>query len=415
MMQEIVIIGGGFAGLWSAVSAARRLDELSVSARITLVNRDTFHSIRVRNYEADLKDTIIELERVLGPIGVAIVVGEVTALDVDKKIVRVDHTSGNMSLLHYDRLILASGSKLVKPDIEGIEHTFDVDTYWAADKLRSHIQSLTHAAEGPGLLTAIVVGSGATGVEVATELPDRLRAIAAARGDSEADRVKVILADRQPVIAGGLGEGRFIVELACRDLGIELVPNCLISKIDNTGVTLADGSKIEAQTVVWCGGMRAEGLTNFVPGKKDQFGRLFVDEFMRVDGMDDVFAAGDAAHSLINGTNSSMMSCQHARPMGRYAGTNVVNDLFRSDLLPLYIDWYTNIIDLGPWGAVYTQGWDREVVAHGVEAKRTKTVINRERIYPPLCGTRDAILGSGSTVIQRPPVLVPLRRRDSAA
>ena len=70
--------------------------------------------------------------------------------------------------------------------------------------------------------------------------------------------------------------------------------------------------------------------------------------------------------------------------MGRFAGYNVVCDLLGEPTLPLAIDWYTTIVDLGPWGAVYTEGWDRRVVAQRAAAKRTKETINRQRIYPPL-------------------------------
>ncbi|MDM0021912.1 hypothetical protein [Variovorax saccharolyticus] len=81
-------------------------------------------------------------------------------------------------------------------------------------------------------------------------------------------------------------------------------------------------------------------------------------------------------------------------------------------MLPLHIDWYTNIIDLGPADAVYSQGWDRTVVSQGMQAKATKQVINRERIYPPRGGTRAQILAAASTELQRPPVLKPLDLQD---
>ena len=80
-MQQILILGGGFAGLWSAAGAARLLDQRGIAPdriRVTLVNRDDWHSIRVRNYERDLADLRIPLAKVLEPIGVDRVVGTVT-------------------------------------------------------------------------------------------------------------------------------------------------------------------------------------------------------------------------------------------------------------------------------------------------------------------------------------------------
>ena len=102
-------------------------------------------------------------------------------------------------------------------------------------------------------------------------------------------------------------------------------------------------------------------------------------------------------------TTMSVMSCQHGRPMGRFAGYNVVGDLLGEPMLTLRIPWYVTVLDLGPAGAVYTEGWDRLVVARGDEAKATKRIINTERIYPPLTGDRDAILAAAAPVVQTRP------------
>ena len=124
---------------------------------------------------------------------------------------------------------------------------------------------------------------------------------------------------------------------------------------------------------------------------------------MRVKGVANVFAAGDVACAAMDDRHASVMSCQHGRPMGRFAGHNVVSDLLGVPLLPLHIDWYVTVLDLGPWGAVYTEGWDRHVVAKGETAKRTKRIINGHRIYPPLTRNRREILDAAAPVVQSPP------------
>ncbi|MGN8554405.1 UNVERIFIED_CONTAM: FAD-dependent oxidoreductase, partial [Microbacterium sp. SLM126] len=286
---------------------------------------------------------------------------------------------------------------------------FDVDTYAEARRLQDHIAALPGRAPSPGQWTAVVVGSGATGVELACELPARLRAVAVAAGQPDAARqVRVILVDSGARIAGHLGGAQPVIEKTCRQLGIELLPGTTVKSLDAHGLTLSDGRHLDTSTVVWCAGMRASELTACFGAERDAQGRLMVDAYMRVQGVDDVYAAGDVAHALIDGVHPSVMSCQHARPMGRYAGHNAVCELFGKDLLALNIDWYTNIIDLGPAGAVYAQGWNREVVAVGEQAKQTKQVINRERIYPPRNGVRADILAAASPDLQRPPVLRPL-------
>jgi NADH dehydrogenase len=408
-MNDILVIGGGFAGLWSAAGAARMADRLNKPLRITLVNPDDQHSIRVRNYEDDLRETLVPLRSVLDPIGVGLTVGTVTGIDTLRRSVRVQ-AEGPARELPYDKLVLASGSHVVRPALpHADEYLFDVDTHAQATRLGQHIAGLAGMAPCPGRFTAVVVGAGATGVELACELPARLRAVAiASLGTDAPDAVRVVLIDRGARIGGHLGGAQAVIERSCRELGIEMRPGVAVAALDAHGVTLSSGDRIDAATVVWCAGMRANELTVSVPGERDAQGRLFVDPFMRVQGVADVFAAGDVAHALIDGQHASVMSCQHARPMGRYAGHNAVCELYGLDMLALNIDWYTNIIDLGPTGAVYAQGWDRVVVAQGRQAKDTKQVINQQRIYPPQNGCRADILAAASPEVQRPPLLKPL-------
>ena len=102
-------------------------------------------------------------------------------------------------------------------------------------------------------------------------------------------------------------------------------------------------------------------------------GGIFPDRQARLSiGLRHVFAAGDVASSVIDGIHSTVMSCQFARPMGRFAGHNVVADLFSLPMLPLQIDSYVTVLDLGAWGALYTVGWDRQVHAVGASAKMNR-------------------------------------------
>ncbi len=403
--RKILVLGGGFAGLWSAVAAARKLDELGASAgsvEITLVNQHTYHSIRVRNYESDLTPTRVPLTDVLDPIGVRLVIGKVAGIDFDRQSAGVTTAGGEMAL-PYDRLIFALGSQLVRPDIPGLsKFAFDVDTYSGAAKLQNHLLSLPELPESLGRLTVLIVGAGLTGIEVATEMPERLRHLLS--GHMPGETVRVILADHQPHVGSDMGESaRLVIEEALASLGIETRTGVEVSSIDRAGASLKSGEVIETATVIWCAGMRANPLTQLFPVARDRFGRIPVNEFLRVKGMTNVFAAGDSAWNQMDAQHASVMSCQHARPMGRFAGHNVVCDLLGEALLPLHIDWYVTILDLGPWGAVYTEGWDRQVVARGAEAKKTKQVINCQRIYPPLDRNRHAILVAAAPVVQQPP------------
>jgi NADH dehydrogenase len=102
-------------------------------------------------------------------------------------------------------------------------------------------------------------------------------------------------------------------------------------------------------------------------------------------------------------TEPCVPSYQHARPMGRVAGHNVVCDLTGAAMIPIDIGYYVTCLDLGAWGAVYTEGWDRRVTTTGGAAKQTKEVINRQRIYPPRSRDPAEILAAAAPVIQAPP------------
>jgi len=299
----------------------------------------------------------------------------------------------------YDRLVVALGSRVVKPDIPGLrEFGFDVDTYDGAVRLQRHLAALASGPHTPAASTVVVVGAGLTGIETACELPARLTALfpdAAAR---------VVLVDHNQHVGSDMGtSARPVIEGALSTKGVESRLGVGVAAVSASGATLSSGEVLAASTVVWCAGMRANPLTADLGVARDRLDRLPVDDYLRVNGVQDVFAAGDVAVARMDDTHLSVMSCQHGRPMGRFAGYNVISDLLGEPMLALRIPWYVTILDLGPAGAVYTEGWDRQVVASGAEAKATKRTINGQRIYPPLNGNRDAILAAAAPTLQSRP------------
>ena len=222
--------------------------------------------------------------------------------------------------------MLALGSELVRPDIPGLAaNAFDVDTYSAAVRLNAHIAALSTNPMSSGRSTVVVVGAGFTGIEVATEMPSKLgRAIPAGEN-------RVVLVDHSPVLGATIGaQARPVILRGARwRLRIETRLGSKVTAVDASGIAFASGEIIPAQTIVWCIGMRASPLAAMLPGTLDRHGRVEADPFMRVAGLADVFAAGDVACSLVDGIHPTVMSCQFARPMGRFAGHNVVADPYR--------------------------------------------------------------------------------------
>ncbi len=397
--KRVLVLGSGFAGLWAALGAARQLDELGAApgaVDITVISSRPFHDIRVRNYEADLSACRIPLQKLLDPVGVGHVIADVTEIDASAATV----STADDTTLGYDRLVLAVGSRVVKPDLPGLaEFGYDVDTYDGAMKLQAHIRGLADCAPDPATATAVVVGAGLTGIETASELPKML---SDALGDGVTPRV--ILVDHNPQVGSDMGESaRPVIEKALAENKVDIMTGMGVAAIDERSVTLSSGEVVPAATVVWCAGMRANPLTAQFGVPCDRLGRLPVDDYLEVEGVAGVFAAGDVAAAKMDDEHLSVMSCQHGRPMGRYAGYNVISDLLGATMLSLRIPWYVTVLDLGPGGAVYTEGWDRQVVSRGATAKATKRVINGERIYPPLTGDRAALLAAAAPNLQAPP------------
>jgi NADH dehydrogenase len=403
-VKNVVVLGSGFAGLWAAVGAARRLDELHIPARdvgVTVISSQPFHDIRVRNYESDLSACRIPLSAVLDPVGVAHITADVTAIDTAGRTITFSGSDGSGSQ-DYDRLVFALGSSVARPDLPGLrEFGFDIDTYDQAMRLSRHLASLADGPPTPGAATAVVVGAGLTGIEAACELPGRLAGVLS---DRDGCTPRVLLIDHNPVVGSDMGDAaRPLIEAALADNGVEALTGVGVTALDAECVTLSNGQRVAAATVVWCAGMRANALTSLFGVELDRLGRLTVDDYLQVVDVPGVFAAGDVAAAKMDDQHLSVMSCQHGRPMGRYAGYNVVSDLLGEPMLALRIPWYVTVLDLGPAGALYTEGWDRQVAARGAQAKATKRVINTERIYPPQDGDRAKILAAAAPELQARP------------
>ncbi|HEY9409989.1 MAG TPA: FAD-dependent oxidoreductase [Jiangellaceae bacterium] len=384
-MSEIVVVGGGFAAVWSAAAAVRTRIEAGRSAdeiAVTLVAPSADMVIRPRLYEENPASMTVPLDDVLGPIGVRRVQGTVSDIDPAGGLLSVTGMDAP-SELAYDRLVLATGSRLVpRPPVPGAEHFHDVDTVLAADALERHLDQRA-GSTSPGRFTAVVVGSGFVGLEVATELVERLGRRAEAAGARE--EVRVLLVERADAVAPELGEGpRAAVLDALEVTGVELLLGTTVAALDERGVTLADGSRLDAETVVWSGGMRAQGPVDGFGADRDTLGRLVVTPQMFVAGLPDVLAAGDVASVTVAAGLLAPQSCQYAHQHGKHAGHNAVADLLGIPLLDFRGDPYVTCLDLGAAGAVYTEGYEREVRAVGEAAKDVKRMVNTELIYPPV-------------------------------
>src|SRR5262245_54938665 len=219
--MRLVIIGAGFAGMYAALSAARLREIQGVSPEqleIALVAPEPTLAVRPRLYEPKPETLTAPLLDVLKAIDVVYVQGSAETVDTKSRTVQIATAKGTRKTLSYDSLVVATGSKLFRPNIPGLaEHGFAVDSFDDAVALDKHLQGLARRPAMNGRDTVVVAGGGFTGIEAATEMPARLREIF---GNNAKPRV--IIVDRNPAIAPDMGEGpRPVIEDALRKLGVE--------------------------------------------------------------------------------------------------------------------------------------------------------------------------------------------------
>ncbi len=397
MQQHILILGAGFGGVWTALGATRLFNQHGHhDTRVSLLAPQPELRIRPRFYEPNAHRLAAPVGELLYAVGVEFIQGAAQSIDVAHKLVRYTDAHGANQVCSYDKLVLATGSGLALPNTPGVtEHAFDVDQIEQAMRLEAHLKALANQSESRARNTVVVAGGGFTGIETAAEMPARLRETL-----GEQAAVEVIIVDRGSKVGGAMGEQiAETIAQASDALGVTWKLQASVVSVDAGGVTLDSGERIEASTVIWTTGVRAHGLTTQIPGERDGLGRLHVDANLKVLGQDDIYATGDVAHAATDDLgNHALMTCQHAIMLGRFSGHNVAADVLGVTPLPYRQPKYVTCLDLGAWGAVYTEGWDRQVKLIREEAKALKMQINTVWIYPP-AADRDAAWAAADPLV----------------
>lgn len=390
MTNKIVIAGSGFAGTWAALSAARAvaLAGKENDVEIVVVSPEPAMHIRPRLYETAFEEMAPDVGALFAAVGVRHVAGSVEAIDAVQRQVGVTGIDGERITLAYDRFVLATGSKLFLPNLPGLkEHSFNVDQLAGAVALERHLQGLAGQPDSAARNTVVVAGGGFTGIETVAEMPARLRAIL---GPDAA--IRVVVLEQADAIGPDLGPvPRPVIVEALTECGVEIITGAGAAAIDAGGITTSTGERIETNTVVWTAGARANALAAQIGSGHDRFGRVPADAFLHAHDAPHIFVTGDVARAATDGEgNIAAMSCQHALSLGRVAGHNAAAELVGLPLHPYSQPKYVTCLDLGPWGAIFTEGWDRQIRLTREEGKATKRAINTQWIYPP-AADRDAV------------------------
>lgn len=175
----------------------------------------------------------VSLLDIFAATGVKFIQGTVENVHVACNEVDLIRADGTRASLHYDRLVLATGSRLFRPQIQGLaEHTFSVDQVDEAAALEAHIRQFANRPESTARNTVVVAGGGFTGIETAAEMPVRLRAALGENAD-----VNVIIVERAQEIGPDLGAGpRPVIVEALESLGVQWGLGASVTSVDANGL-----------------------------------------------------------------------------------------------------------------------------------------------------------------------------------
>jgi NADH dehydrogenase len=324
-----LILGGGFAG----ACVARRLGR----AGATIVNPTNFMLYTPLLPEAAAGS--IEPRHVVVPLramcpDVDLLLGSAVALDPERRLVEVASEAGRFAVA-YDDLVIALGAVTRLPAVPGLrEHALCLKDVADAIRLRNHVLrqiELADAAPDTAArrLTFVFAGAGFAGVEALAELQELAAGALRRHRRLAGIEPRWVLVDHAPRILGQVPER--LARSAARTLerrGIEIVSGTALEAVEPRAAVLSDGRRLATHTVVWTAGIAANPLAGRLGLPLDERGRVPVDETLRVDGFEGVWALGDCAavpNAATPGEHDPA-TCQHALRQARRLARNLRGD-----------------------------------------------------------------------------------------
>lgn len=362
MSRRILIVGGGFAGMYAALALR---DAARAGHGVTLVSAENFMQYQpflpeVASGTIDPRAVVVPLRQTLPHATVG--VGEVTRIDHDARRVQVRIPDASTVELAYDVLVLTAGSWSRVLPIPGLaQHGIGFKTVQEAIYLRNHVLSRLDVAaetEDPirrlAALTFVFVGAGYAGIEAMAELEDL--ACDAIRSYPSLDRAEMrwimveagqrILPELSPDLAA-------YAHRQLEDRGIRFMLGTRLSSAEAGRMELTDGSAFEAGTLVWTTGVKPAPLAGLSGFPLDERGRIRVDDRLRVVGVPDAWAAGDIAAVPDSTTGGwTPPTAQHAMREGRRLGGNLVASLAGEPLQPFVWRNVGGVCSLGRYRGV---------------------------------------------------------------
>jgi NADH:ubiquinone reductase (H+-translocating) len=359
--QRVVVIGGGFAGLWCTRALAR------APVEITLIDRANHHLFQPLLYQVataglSAGDIAAPLRQILrGQRNASVRMGEVTGVDLPQREVAL----ADGTRLAYDTLLVASGATHAYfGHDEWAPHAPGLKTLDDALEVRRRVllafeRAETAASRGDererdAWLTFAIVGGGPTGVELAGTLAEIARHTL--RGEFrhiDPARARVRLIEAGPrVLATFPPELSERAAAQLRGLGVELLTGAPVQSIDGEGY-VRGGERVAAKTVLWAAGVAASPLGRLLGAPLDRAGRVQVAPDLSVPGHPEVFVAGDLA-ALAQADGKPVPGvAPAAKQMGAHVARTILDRLAgRTQGAPFTYQDYGNLATIGRMAAV---------------------------------------------------------------
>ena len=335
--KRIVILGGGFGGVYAALHLERLLGRLS-RVEICLVSRDNFFLFTPMLHEIAASD--LEITNIVNPLRkllrhVEVIVGDIGEIDLpNRRVIISPSYRDRLEQLDYDHLVVALGSVTNFYDLPGLaDLAIPMKTLQDAIRLRAQVLSRLEAAnaetnslERRSLLTFVVAGGGFAGVETVAALNDFVQEVLPFYPNLYEGMWRVVLVHSGSIILPELGHdlGEYTKKvLAGR--GVEIRLNSRVRSVTQNKVTLSDGTSISSRTLVWTAGIVPSPLIASIPSSKER-GRLVVNQFLQLPAWPNVWAIGDCAFvpDLRNEGKSHPPTAQHAMREAKIVAQNIV-------------------------------------------------------------------------------------------
>jgi NADH dehydrogenase len=361
--KQVLILGAGFAGLYTALHLEKRLGKES-PAEITLIDRNHFHLFTPLLHEAATGVIhpgliVTPIRRVVSNTGINFLRARVDAIDMDAQSVTLCCLQ-----MPYDILVVALGSVTNFYGLDSVrDEALEMKHAGDANDIRCHVINRFEAATREsdpqrrrGLLTFVVVGGGCTGVETVAEIREFLMQLRKEQYPTIVpDEVRTVLVEIRDRVLPQMD--RTLSRSALRRMqrmGIEPMLNTTVKDITEEGLVFADGrDPIPAATVIWAAGVKAPPVVDALALEKDRLGRIAVEKDLTVPGMPNVYVLGDSAHARHPETREIYPpTAQVAYRQAPVAAANIAADLQGGSRQAFDFTYIGDLVSMGRWSAV---------------------------------------------------------------